>query len=248
MNQLPTFLDERLQRLFLKEMLSTPRGKATLLTQLADAEGGDGGELDIFAHILEVLDDDEVQKLVRVHKTDEERHEKLFHERAQAAGTAPFPMPKSAHLLRRLDKQVGFFSKPVTDRRAVVEAYLLLLVIEERAVKQFTRYRDAFALAGDDETVKVIDAIAADEERHLRYCHAITKRYSANEEERQERIAFYRALEEQCFDEVQAMNLRLLVDNGFVGHSWWTKILWGRLSQLAQKRLPADFAPVAVAA
>jgi hypothetical protein len=44
------------------------------------------------------------------------------------------------------------------------------------------------------------------------------------------------------------MNLRLLVDNGFVGHTWWTKLLWGRLSQLAEKRLPADFVPVAAAA
>lgn len=241
MNALPTFLDERLQHLFLKEMLATPRGKATLLAQLADAEGGDGGELDIFAHILAVLDDAEIEKLVRVHKSDEERHEKLFMERAQAAGAERYKMPSSAHLLRRLDQHVGFFSKPVTDRKGVVDAYVLLLVIEERAVKQFNRYQEAFARAGDVETVAVIEQIAKDEERHLKYCHAITKRYSESEEARQTRIAEFRALEDKCFDEVQAMNLRLLVDNGFVGHTWWTKLLWGRLSALAEARLPADF-------
>ena len=241
MNGLPTFLDESLQRLFLKEMLATPRGKATLLAQLADAEGGDGGELDIFEHILAVLDDDEVEKLVHVHKTDEERHEKLFHERARASGGDVMKMPSAAHLLRRLDRHVGFFSKPVTDRAGVVDAYVLLLVIEERAVRQFGKYRDAFSRAGDLATVAVIDQIAKDEERHLKYCHAITKRYSESEDARQKRIAEFRVLEERCFDEVQAMNLRLLVDNGFVGHTWWTKALWGRLSRMAEARLPADF-------
>src|SRR3954471_16178283 len=97
---LPPFLDERLQRLFLSELLSTPKGKATLLSQLGDAEGGDGGELDIFGHILAVLAYGEVKKLVRVHKTDEERHERSYHERAKATGAQPMKLPADAHLLR----------------------------------------------------------------------------------------------------------------------------------------------------
>src|SRR5262249_58731942 len=97
-SNLPPVLDERLQRLFLSELLATPEGKATLLSQLGDAEGGDGGELDIFTHVLAVLEDDEVKKLVRVHKTDEERHERLYHERAKATGAAPINLPSDAHL------------------------------------------------------------------------------------------------------------------------------------------------------
>ncbi|HEY4220946.1 MAG TPA: ferritin-like domain-containing protein [Myxococcota bacterium] len=240
MNGLPTFLDESLQRLFLKELLSTPRGKATLLRQLGDAEGGDGGELDIFTHVLAVLDDPEVKKLVQVHKTDEERHERLFHERAAAAGATPKKLPPDAHLLRRLDHHVGFFSKPVTDRAGVVDAYLLLLVIEERAISTFDRYMDAFKNAGDLETVAVLQQIKADEARHLKYCEAISKRYSDDEAVRQEKLAKYRALEAQCFDEVQAINLRVLVDSGFVGHSWWTRMLWSTLSKAAEDRLPPE--------
>jgi rubrerythrin len=248
---LPPFLDERLQRLFLSELLSTPRGKSTLLSQLADAEGGDGGELDIFGHILDQLDDEEVKKLVRVHKEDEERHERLYQERARATGVEPFKLPANAHLLRRLDNHVGFFSKPVTDRKGVADAYLLLLVIEERAVKQFDRYKQAFLAAGDADTAAVIDGIKADEGRHLRYCEAISKRYSENEDVRQQRLAELRALESKCFDEVQAINLRFLVDNGFVGHTFWTKALWSTLSKVAESRLPPEFkknAPTAAVA
>ncbi len=261
MNALPTFLDDGLQRLFLKELLAEPRGRATLLKQLGDAEGGDGGELDIFEHVLAVLDDpaqadtsadaaalEEVRKLVRVHKADEERHERLFHDRAAATGAAPMKLPPEAHLLRRLDKHVGFFSKPVVDKKGVVDAYLLLLVIEERAVRQFDRYRAAFAAAGDEATAQVIDGIKADEARHLRYCEAISRRYSDDEEVRQARLAELRALEASCFDQVQAINLRMLVDAGFVGRTWWTKALWARLSKAAGRRIPADFRPAAAAA
>lgn len=240
MRLLPAFVDDALQRLFLAELLSTARGRATVLQQLADAEGGDGGELDIFAHLLEVIDDDEVRKLVRVHQADEERHEALFLARTRAAGAEPLAMPKAAHLLRRLDAQVGFFSRPVTDRSGVVEAYLLLLVIEERAVRQFARQEAAFRAAGDEESAALLAAVSRDEERHLRYCEAISRRFSDDEEERRRRLARYRALEARCFDEVQAANLRILVEHGYVGHRPWTRLLWRALARAAEKRLPAE--------
>jgi rubrerythrin len=221
------------------------------LKQLAEAEGGDGGELDIFEHVLAVLDDPEVRKLVRIHKEDEERHERLYFERMRAnveqgnreggAGAGePLPLPKSGHLLRRLDDKLGFFTKPVVDRAGVVEAYMLLLVIEERAMKQFAKYEIAFARAGDADTAAVIAQVRADEERHLRYCEAITRRYSADESVRQQKLAAYRALEEQCFDEVQGLNLRMLVAAGMVGKKWWSKPLWSTLADVAKARLPQD--------
>jgi rubrerythrin len=240
MSALPAFLDEPLQRLFLRELLATPRGQATLLRQLADAEGGDGGELDIFEHMLEVIDDDEVKKLVRVHKEDEERHERIFLARAARTGAQPIALPKSSQILRRLDHHVGFFSRPVTDRAGVVEAYLLLLVIEERAMKQFSKWREAFLAIGDEESAVVLEAVEKDEERHLRYCEAITRRYSDDEAERQRKIAHYRALEQRCFEEVQAVNVRAMVDGGLVGHRWWTRRLWRALSRAAQARIPDD--------
>ena len=239
MSFLPAVLDDRLQRLFLGELLATARGRATLLQQLGEAEGGDGGELDVFNHLLDVIDDVEVKKLVRVHKEDEERHEQLFFARRDAMGALAVPVPKSAHLLRRLDAHTGFFSRPITDRSGVVEAYMLLLVIEERATRQFARWETAFRAQGDDVTADVIQAIGQDEQRHLKYCEAITKRYSDDEATRQQRLAHYRAIELTCFDEVQAINLVFLVERGFVGHTWWTRALWIMLAALAKRRMPA---------
>jgi rubrerythrin len=237
MQKLPAFLDDMLVDSFLKDLLATPKGRATLLKQASDAEGGDGGELDIFEHMLEVIDDEEVRKLVRVHKADEERHERVFLERMKAAGAEPLPLPRASHLLRRLDEHVGFFTRPVRDRAGVVEAYLLLLVIEERAMKQFHRWERAFLRAGDAETAAVLRDVRRDEERHLRYCEAITRRYSDDEARRQARLDELRALEAKCFDEVQAINLRVLVDNGLVGRGW-RGALWRFLSRAADERIP----------
>jgi hypothetical protein len=156
------------------------------------------------------------------------------------------PLPKNAHLLRRIDERVGFFTKPVVDRQGVVEAYMLLLVIEERAMKQFARWERAFAAVGDHETSRMIGEIRKDEERHLKYCEAITRRYSEDEAARQARLAYYRALEAECYEEVQALNLRALVANGFVGKTWWTKALWRTLADVAGKRLPQDLREVSV--
>jgi rubrerythrin len=249
MTMLPAFLDDALNQKFLTHLLSQPQGRASLLAQLAEAEGGDGGELDIFEHVMAVLDDDEVMKLVRVHKEDEERHERLFADKSKEQGAAPIKLPKDAQLLRRLDAHTGFFTKPVTDRAGVVEAYLLLLVIEERAIRQFGKMRRAFLAVGANDVVELLDTIAKDEERHLRYCEAISKRYASDEVQRQTRLGELRALEQQCFEEVQALNLQAYVASGLMDGSMWSP-LWRMLNKVAHKRVHAlpHAAPLAAAA
>lgn len=233
---LPTFLDDALNHRFLTQLLSTPGGRASLLAQLAEAEGGDGGELDIFEHILDVIDDDEVKKLVRVHKEDEERHERLFADASRAQEGRVIVMAKEAQLLRRLDAHTGFFTRPIVDRGGVVEAYLLLLVIEERAIKQFGKMRRAFVDVGHFEIATLLDVVAKDEERHLRYCEAISKRYAASEPERQRRLAELRALEERCFEEVQALNLQTYVESGLMDRGAW-RFLWRGLAGVTKDRV-----------
>jgi rubrerythrin len=246
MRLLPAFLDNAMHHAFLTQLLSTPKGRATLLSQLAEAEGGDGGELDIFEHLLAVLDDEETKKLARVHKEDEERHERLFAEAARKEGAEPVRHPKESQLLRRLDAHTGFFSKPITDKDGVVEAYLLLLVIEERALRQFALMKQAFAAVGSTEIVALLDEVAADEERHLRYCEAISRRYATDERERQARLAKLRALEARCFDEVQALNARTLVRAGLLQNDGAWGALWRGLASLADLRVrPLPVAAVA---
>jgi rubrerythrin len=237
MRLLPAFLDDAMHHAFLTQLLSTPKGRATLLMQLAEAEGGDGGELDIFQHLLAVLEDDEAKKLARAHKEDEERHEQLFAAAARKEGAEPVRHPKESQLLRRLDAHTGFFSKPITQRDGVVEAYLLLLVIEERALRQFALMKKAFAAVGAHDIAVLFDEVAADEERHLRYCEAISRRYSTDEVQRQARLAELRALEARCFEEVQIMNGKTLIQAGLLEQRGAWGMLWRGLARVADARV-----------
>lgn len=236
-----TFLDDRLNRLFLAQLLRAPRGRATVLRSLADEEGGNGGELDIFGHMLAAIDDPELKKLVRVHQADEERHERLFADAAARDGAAPLPIPDDARLLFKLDAHLGFFTKPIVDHAGVVDAYLLLQVIEERALKQFARQRRSFVDVGDLQTATIIDEVARDEERHLKYCDAISRRFATDDAARVRRLAELRALEERCFQEVQRRMLVLFVDAGLMDGGPLSP-MWRGLAAFARRQEP-DVSP-----
>ena len=229
MSLLPAPLSTLVEKQFLKQLVQTPRGRATLLSQVARSEGTDG-ETGVFEHILASVDDDEVLKLVRVHQADEARHEQLFLARMHAQGAAPLPTPSSTDLLSRLDKHTGFHSRPVKDRHGVFQAYLLLQVLEERALRQFGRMQDAFASVGDHETAAVFVEVAADEARHLKYCHAITKRYAPSEAARREGLEMVRRLEVEAFEETQRANFHIFVAEKLVDGALW-RFLLGQVEQ-----------------
>ncbi len=224
MSLLPSPIASLFEKQFLRQLVSTPRGRATLLMQVARSEGTDG-ETGVFEHILASVDDDEVKKLVRVHQSDEHRHEQLFLARAKAQGEAPLMTPPATDLMAHLDRQIAFQRRPVRDRHGVFEAYLLLQVLEERALRQFGRMMDAFASVGDDETVAVFAAVAADEERHLKYCLAITTRYAPSEAARREGLEMMRRLERAAFEETQRANFHVFVDARLVDGPVWRFLL-----------------------
>jgi rubrerythrin len=227
-------VESALNKRFLRTYLATPQGRAGLLRQLADAEGGDGGELDIFSHVLAVMDDEKLRSLVKQHHADEERHEQLFLARMRAQGVEIENTPKDLHLLHVLDERVGFFSTPVTTRRQVMEAYLLLLVIEERAIRHFDRMAQGFEDAGDHESARVLREVKADEVRHVRTCEAVSRRYADSEAERQEALSRLRQLERESFALVQRRNLRLRLEEGvFRGPARW---FWRTLLAVAELR------------
>ena len=226
---LPRPIASLVEKQFLKQLASTPRGRATLLAQVARSEGSDG-ETGVFDHILASVDDEEVLKLVRLHQSDEARHEQLFLARCHAQGEAPLLTPKSTDLLVCLDKHTNFRSCPVNGRYGVYQAYLLLQVLEERALRQFQGMSAAFANAGDHETVAVFTEVAADEARHLKYCHAITKRYAPTELARREGLAMLRRLEVEVFAETQRANFHVIVSAGLVDGAIW-RFLLGKVEQ-----------------
>ena len=77
----------------------------------------------------------------------------------------------------------------------------------------------------------------ADEARHLKYCHAITKRYSKNEEDRQAQLQKVRELEAECFAENGREAMAWTLERGSLGG--WRRAFWGALNVVQQRREPS---------
>jgi rubrerythrin len=225
----------KLSELFMNQVAETKEGRAWILTQMADAEGGEGGELQVFEALEAYVDDEKLQKMITIHKDDELRHEALFRERVAALGVPSPIIPREQKLLLRLDDAVQIFKKPIASDAAVLDAYLVLLVVEERATAQFAMTKRVFEKRGDHETARVLDEVERDEARHLKYCHAITKRYAANESERQKRIDEIRTLEARIFLENGRGNVRYALERGFIQSAPW-RAFWKTLQALTAKR------------
>lgn len=221
-------LSDRLTLSYMRTLIETPEGRAFLLNQIADAE--DNGEAQIFDQILKTIDDPKLQKIVDRHRTDEIRHGELFRACRDRTGVDPGPVPDDIKVLDRINARVGgFFDRPIRSAEDVVEAYLILQVIEERATQQFTIFEQAFR-AVDPATADVVQEIAADEARHLMYCRAVVKQYAKDEAYVEKRLAELREHEAVAFRETSSANMRHALARGFirgpVERMFWRCLNW----------------------
>ena len=234
---------EQLTICFARRLLQTPEGRAHVLNQVADAESN--GENQVFEHVLRHVKDPSLRKMIEKHQADEVRHEQLFRACLPRTGVDPGPVPAHLKLIDRLDRAVGgFFSQPIVDDQGVMEAYVMLQVIEERAIVQFAIFERAFR-AHDPATADVFAEVARDEERHLKYCHAISRRYAPSEEVLQEKLTNYRALEARCFQDNAAANLQHTIANGILAGGPAVKWFWKTIQSLGHNQLP--YTPYATA-
>src|SRR5262249_13554189 len=138
-------------------------------------------------------------RMIRRHQADEERHAEMFRACLARTGVDPGPVPEEVKMLVLLDRALdGICARPIVDRAQVMEAYVLLQVIEERAVTQFALIEPTFRRL-DPQTADVLVAIGKDEERHLRYCHAIGRRYAPSPEAHRATLERFRAVEARTF-------------------------------------------------
>jgi rubrerythrin len=217
---------------YLDTLVSTPRGRAHILMQASDAE--QNGEGEFFTALLERVDDRELQKMIRVHAADEVRHAGMFREAAERQGVPLPEVPQELQLLDRLDAALGgFMDRVIHDRVGVMEAYLLLQVIEERAVTQFAIFEPTFRRV-DPKSADVFAAIARDEERHLKYCQAISRRYSPDEFTRARTLRRYRQLEARVFAETGRANMRHILGHDLLEVGWLEKLGWRALAGVAE--------------
>jgi rubrerythrin len=176
--------------------------------------------------VLANVDDPRLAKMIEKHAADEDRHEQQFRECATRAGAPSLPVPDELKLLMRLDKAAGnLMSKPIEGDRGVMEAYVMLQVIEERAITQFKVFEQAFREI-DPATADTFAVVRRDEERHLKYCHAIAKQYSPDEETRVATLARFRKLERKAFAENSRANMRYSMARGYWKGGGVEKFVW----------------------
>ena len=209
-----TSFRDRLASRFLSLLVRNPEARAFVLQQAAEAESTDEGAL--FDHVLAHVDDPELAKMVSKHRDDEIRHAEMFRAQVKRQGVAPGPVPDDLRVIDNIDRHLGgFFDKPITDGRGIMETYLLLQVVEERALHQFGLLEKAMRVV-DVPAADTIAAIAKDEARHLRYCHAISRRYAPDEPTRIATLKRLRRVEAEAFRDHSARNLKHMLDRGFL--------------------------------
>jgi hypothetical protein len=170
--------------------------------------------------------------MIEKHRADEIRHGQLFRSAAARTGIVPGPVPKEIQILEQLDRRLGFLGKPVTDDAGVMQAYLILQVLEERAVCQFSLLEIAFREV-DLETAAIFGDVAQDERRHLKYCVAISRRYAPDESTRLTALENLRREEAEAYREVSRAFVQHAVSLSLLGpprRSWG----WRALSAASQ--------------
>lgn len=198
-------LRDRLSLALLRTTIASPLGRAMVLNQLADAERN--GEAEFFDRILRHVDDEKLARLVRTHHADEIRHARRFQERADAQGVGEVAVPNEVKLLDRVDAAMGgLMSSPIATKRGVMEGYLVLQVLEERAIVQFAILERAFVEV-DAKTAAVLREITADEERHLRYCYTLARHFAPSTEAHDAFLGYARLVEARAFKANGAANL-----------------------------------------
>jgi hypothetical protein len=227
-------LKHRAYARYLHLLLASARGRAFTMTLAGDSEASD--EAAIFDLLLEQVDDPELHGMIARHKADELRHADMFHERAARIGARVAPLPDELMFIRRMDRALGgFMNSTITGREGVMKVYLLLQVIEERAVTQFGMLVPVMRIY-DGESAEVVAAVIRDEERHIKYCRAISRRYAPDRATLARVLRRMRALELGCFARHSRANLRYTLDHELIAARPWQYALWRLVSRHAPLR------------
>ena len=186
--------------LVLSRLVATPRGRAFLLSFMADAEEADEGAFD---RLIARVEAPELQKMVRTHAADEERHARVLRDALARQGAAAPPLPAHLRIIDRIDAEAGGAFRlgfPDDDpRTGVRKVYALLQAVEERGCAQFPLIARAIA-PHDRRAARSIEEITRDEERHVLYAQAIARRYADDEARYLDTLAWARAIELRAFE------------------------------------------------
>jgi hypothetical protein len=224
-------LQERIAPLYFDALLSTDGGRSYVLSQCAEAEATDEGA--VFDRLLTKVDDAELRTLIRKHQEDELRHARLFRECMDRLRVEPTAIPEGFQLLPRLDRHLGgVMQRPIESREDVMTSYVVLQVIEERAATQFPMLVTGFRKI-DPHVADVIAGIARDEDRHLKYCQAIAKRYAPDPLTHREALVRVREVEARAFAEHARANMQRVRASGYLGGGPMSSLFWSAVGAFA---------------
>jgi rubrerythrin len=221
---------------FLDRLVRRPAGRAFLLKFLVDAEEAD--EKGVFDSLLARVDDPELHKLVRIHRDDETRHATLMRECLARAGVTPAPFPLELRIVPFIENALGNVAERfLANGGGVMEAYLFLQVLEERAVIQYPGFARALHPV-DPESARVVAAIAEDEKRHVKYARAISKRYAPDTAILEATLAYYRLAEAKAYAAHGAALVRFAVDHDLLDVGPIERHFWRAFASVSSRQTP----------
>ncbi len=222
---------------FQKQALTKKRGLVHLFSQMADAEGGNSGELCLFDKIEDYVKDPAIKNIIRVHKADEEKHEQMFLDYIKILGEKPEPLTDEMRLLKMLDRELNILEKPVTSDQDVINIMTLLLVIEERAIFEFENMRRVFK--NDHAIMSMLDEAIKDEEKHLKFCKKVIDHFKADKEKVEEQYQEYKKLEDLAYRKLSLNLMTFYLDNKFVENELSQKF-WRFMGNIAKQEIKRE--------
>lgn len=225
-------IEEFFNTQFRRQALTKTEGLVHLFSQMADAEGGNSGELCLFDKIEDYVKDPAIKNIIRLHKNDEERHEQMFLDYIKILGEEPTPLTDDMRLLKMLDRELIILEKPVTSDQDVINIMTLLLVIEERAILEFEGMQKTFK--HDHAINAMLDIAIKDEEKHLKFCRKVIDHFKADPEEVEKQYQEYKRLEDLAYRKLSLNLMSFYLDNKFIEGDFSEKF-WRFMGNIAQQ-------------
>lgn len=215
---------------YMRALVRGARGRAWLLRFLAAAEVD---EHDVFDTLLARIDDAELQKLVRVHRDDEKRHFAMVSECLERYDVEPPAVLPEHRVAFHVDRLLGGFARSFEEARTtVMEAYALLYVLEELTVRIYPLI--VRALDGvDGPSARVVERVLRDEERHVKYARAISRRYAPDDFTLERTVRRMRDIEKRASLECNRITLRYAVANELLEVPTMEKMFWRAAARVA---------------
>jgi rubrerythrin len=215
---------------YMRALARSPRGRAWLLDFLAAAEVDEDG---VFEELLARVDDAELRKMVRKHRDDETRHYALIRECVARQRETPIAVLPEHRLSTHVDRALGgFWSSFRAERSGVMDAYVLLQVLEELSVSIYPLVVEALRPV-DPESARVIEGVLRDEERHVMYARAISRRYAPDDVTLGRTVQRMRAIEQRCSRECNLVTLRYAVENDLLETTRMEGMFWKAAARVA---------------